>query len=281
MDIPRYWARTCAYVPALDGDGTWRIPRWGWSATSQAEADARAEAARERTEERWRAHRPDFASSQYVEGDYAAQPAREEILHELHGATGDVVALVTRNSYGAQILNTDRLLMIDIDEPQSLFGRLKRLLFRQPNKRDDQMVAAVEDSGPERFRTYRTAAGWRLICVSRAMAGVDEDAVALMRRFPVDPYYLRLCQRQHTFRARLTPKPWRCSCLKPNFRYPYESEETLARSRQWISSYDQAAASFRTARLIGGGEHSVHRDLASLVRLHDELCQVEHELPLA
>lgn len=281
MEVPRYWSRTWASVPALDGGGTWRIPRWGWSATSQAEADARAEAARERTEERWRARRPDFASAQYDPGDYSRLPAREEILRKVHGSTGEVIALVTRNSYGAEILNTDRLLMIDIDEPRSLLRRLKRLLFRQPTRRDDQLVAAVEDSGPERFRTYRTAFGWRLLVVSQPVSGVDEHSLGIMRRFPVDPYYLRLCQRQQTFRARLTPKPWRCGIPRPYLRYPFESDEALARSVAWVVGYEQATRNYRTAQLISGGEHFVHRELAPLVELHDKQCRVGHDLPLA
>lgn len=282
MQIPRYWAREFALVPDLDNEGTtWRIPRWGWSAVSQEEADARAHAARVRTEQRWRSRQPDFTSAQYDPSEYAALPPREQILVEVQDTAGEVIALVTRNAYGAQILNTDRLLMVDIDESQSLWSMFKRKLFGRSANADRRVLDAAAVKGSELYRTYRTAAGWRLLCVSRPMAGVDETSLALLRQFPVDRHYLRLCQRQHTFRARLTPKPWRCGCPKPKLRHPIESDDQELHARDWVATYEQACAGFRTARLLGGGEHPLHPDLAPLVQLHDGLCRIEDDLPLA
>jgi hypothetical protein len=53
---------------------------------------------------------------------FADRPIREEILRELRDPWGASEAIVTRNGYGAEVLNTARLLFADIDDPPRSFG---------------------------------------------------------------------------------------------------------------------------------------------------------------
>ena len=48
---------------------------------------------------------------------YYDRPPREEIVREIAGASGQTDAMLTRNSYSALVLNTPRLMFIDIDIP--------------------------------------------------------------------------------------------------------------------------------------------------------------------
>lgn len=281
MEVPRFWARAWATVPARDGHGTWRLLRWGWSAESQADAQARAEAARERSERLWRQDQPDFISRSYEE--YAARPPREEILEELTDDAGKLMGLVTRNAYGAMILNTDRLLMIDVDGPETppWWQQAWQKLRGRPGRLSERLDQALRENGPERFRVYRTAAGWRLLEVAQPAAGVGPRSLATLQRFPVDPHYLRLCRRQQTFRARLTPKPWRCNSPRPPVGFPRQDGEAVAEFAAWLAHYHQAIAGYRTAELTSGQENPVHADLRLLVELHDRLCGVDRSGPLA
>ena len=62
---------------------------------------------------------------------YPRTPLREEVLHEVRGADGALIGAVTRNRMGVEVLNTDVLLVADVDLPP------QRKLFRtvQPDPR--------------------------------------------------------------------------------------------------------------------------------------------------
>jgi hypothetical protein len=62
------------------------------------------------------------------------------------------------------------------------------------------------------FRIYRTAKGLRYIRTDR-----ESDprwCWQIGKPLMADPRYLNLCSFQETFRARLTPKPWRVGLLR-------------------------------------------------------------------
>lgn len=108
MIIPEYWAEGRVQERRKGRQIT--IRRFGWSDTSQAEAqtnaDARAEEALQRmlSGERLARREPKIPYNG-AEG----VPIREEILSR-HGET-----IITRNSYGARCLNTPTTLFADID----------------------------------------------------------------------------------------------------------------------------------------------------------------------
>ena len=123
MFIPRYWSEA-SHAERFPNRRQATLRRFGWSSTSQADADAHA---RRRVEEAvavLRAGGPD-ALDDVVRRERAVAyngadglPIREEIVEEFEGA--DVV--ITRNGYGALCLNSTRALFVDVDELPSRIG---------------------------------------------------------------------------------------------------------------------------------------------------------------
>ncbi|HLS65323.1 MAG TPA: hypothetical protein VK060_18235, partial [Ruania sp.] len=111
--IPQHWTTAEEDVQTPDGRRL-ALRVWGWSARSMAEA---ADVARDRAAElvqRLREGGPLRRDSYYPR-----LPLREEVLSEVRDGEGTLVAAVTRNRYGAQVLNTDRLLIADVDSPDA------------------------------------------------------------------------------------------------------------------------------------------------------------------
>src|SRR5262245_40425429 len=104
MNFPQFWAR------GESGE----VFCWRWSSKSLAEAQALANQAAEQLAERFKhGDRPP-----HHHGYYPNRPFREQILQEVRNLSGEVVAIVTRNSYGCQVLNTARVMFIDVDLPE-------------------------------------------------------------------------------------------------------------------------------------------------------------------
>lgn len=111
MIVPQYWAEA-RHRERIGGKQT-TIRRFGWSDDSPEAAQSHAE---ERLREALEQHRAGTLRSRrdakvaYNGAD--GLPIREEILAR-HGDT-----IITRNSYGAQCLNTPNVLFLDIDYPE-------------------------------------------------------------------------------------------------------------------------------------------------------------------
>jgi hypothetical protein len=96
-----------------------------------------------------------------------------------------------------------------------------------------------------------------------------------------DPLYKRLCRVQECFRARLTPKFWRCGAPRPPSRFPWTSAAEESAMRAWEAEYHDCSQSYAVCELIDAiGNDRVHREAAAIVRLHDEMTCSEG-LPLA
>ncbi len=123
MFIPRYWSEASHREP-LAGRKRVTVRRFGWSSTSQEEADVHARRRVEVAVAALREGGPDalaaFTRRERVVAYAGADglPIREEILAE-HPAL-DVV--VTRNAYGAACLNTTRAMFVDVDRQESKEG---------------------------------------------------------------------------------------------------------------------------------------------------------------
>jgi hypothetical protein len=217
------------------------------------------------------------------------------IVQELQGADGETTAFISRNAYGALVLNARDLMFIDIDFPlkePAAIGLLKRLFGQAP------AVPGIEEAALDRVRSwcdanvdvavriYRTAAGLRVLIVDRPMAAGGDDARRILDELGSDPLYRRMCDVQECFRARLTPKPWRmnevASLGPPPARFPFDEPATEELYRDWQMKYDDVAPRFATCRLIethGTSESPPY--LAALVKLHDAMTGVERPLPLA
>lgn len=108
MIIPYYWAEARLQRKSPGKQVT--VRRWGWSDTSQEEAQAHAEQRAREALERVLSGEPlrrREARESY--GTEDGLPIREEVVAR-HGEN-----VVTRNSYGSLCLNTPRVLFADVD----------------------------------------------------------------------------------------------------------------------------------------------------------------------
>jgi len=115
MNFPRHWSF------AKSGRGQ----AWGWSDVSLAAAQAAARERAAKVDALLRgSSRPDRAAEYYP-----GQPMREPVLRELAGPDGGLAAVVTRNTYGADILNAADALFVDVDLPEPAQPGLLARLF--------------------------------------------------------------------------------------------------------------------------------------------------------
>jgi hypothetical protein len=132
------------------------------------------------------------------------------------------------------------------------------------------------------MRIYRTAAGLRCLITSHVFDPAAPETIALLAEAGSDPLYVRLCQAQSCFRARLTPKPWRCHMPQPPTRYPWATEDQETLFRQWQSRYEKSSASYGVCRLLTQiGPTEVRPDVRTILTLHDQFSCVDPARPLA
>jgi hypothetical protein len=118
MIVPQFWAEARRHQPREKGKQQITVRRFGWSETSQAEAEHMA------------AQRAEESFKRIVSGEKLPRrepkigyngaqgvPIREEILSRHRDA------VITRNAYGAHCLNTPDVLFADIDFSQTVGGR--------------------------------------------------------------------------------------------------------------------------------------------------------------
>lgn len=280
MKVPRYWSRASGAVDDAGG-GKLALSAWGWSETNQAEADARATERFQNVVARVR------EGSDLQRGyAYGSQPVREEIIQEITDGQGGVSALVTRNRYGSLVLNTEQALFLDVDLPKPSFvDRLRSLFGGGRNAGEaavlDRLRRALQAVVGASFRIYRTAAGFRALATDPVFQAGSMEAEKLMAAAGTDKAFVHLCRIQKTFRARLTPKPWRCGQARPPGRFPREDNQ----SRQfadWLTAYDRACETVATCRFVEEvGRRHVHAEIAGMLRIHDEATKAHASLPLA
>lgn len=288
MKIPRYWSRATA---AADDRVGRRISISCWRSSDVGQDDAHQSA--------WQAAQQ--ALSRVLRGErldryaYGRLPLREEVLEEVVDAHGAPSLALTRNRYGVIILNTLRVAFLDLDFPDvPLEGRLTRLfaaLFgRSARTREAEQEAAIwqrveafvarnPDHG---FRVYRTRAGVRAIATHDLLDPASPGAQQMFHDLGADPLYVRLCRTQESFRARLTPKPWRCGCPLNPPTWPRESAQQQTRFERWVARYDRARSKYATCRLLGTlGTPRIRPEIDQIIQVHDRMTRCDEPLPLA
>jgi hypothetical protein len=131
------------------------------------------------------------------------------------------------------------------------------------------------------FRIYRTAAGFRLLATDLLLDPASAQAQELLAAFSADPFFVKLCKLQGSFRARLTPKPWRCGCALPPGSFPREPSSQIAFAK-WLQKYEAAIRSRATCELIETqGPARTLAEASEIVSEHDRTCRVGEAAPLA
>lgn len=273
MYFPKYWAKASSGCFSC----------WRWSDASQTDAATKASSALEDIRRRFTSG--ELRHEQY---DYHDRPVREALINRI---SGKCEAAITRNRYGSLILNTENLPIIDIDEPQPAEGALQKLsrLFTGKSGAlnrsatiEDKLKALVDKHSGWGFRLYATKAGFRALCTHTPLAIDTAETFEMFTELGADPLYVKLCKRHNTFRARLTPKPWRCGCTRPPVSWPFQSEAESESFARWERSYANASEMFATCRFLGSfGSSWIHRELQPLIEYHDQLSRSDSSLPLA
>ena len=278
MNFPKFWAR------GQNGD----FICWRWSSTTFEEAQALANEAARLLAERFRAgQRPSKKG-----GYYPDRPFREQVLREMKSAAGDIAAVVTRNSYGCLVLNTSQVMFVDIDLPEPKVSRgFFSSLFGKPDltpPRDVQgdVIRNVENwsqAHPEwGWRVYRTRAGLRLMATHGLVDANSPLAIEVFGTFGADPLYQKLCQSQKCYRARLTPKPWRCGVNRKPDRWPWLEPKAEKRFQNWETEYNARSSSWSTCELVRQiGNREVHSEIAPILSYHDTTTRIGTGLQLA
>jgi hypothetical protein len=314
MNIPRFWASAEATADTTAGSAT-PLKCYGWSHDDISEAKARAAQALARLLERVRQGAP--FPGKYV---YADRPIREEILEEMHDSGGQLQGLITRNAYGAAVLNTSGLMFVDIDdeEPddktkalQAAGGVIDRVLgwFTRkapaapapPAYRPKPISISISEHGHEHdfgvpepvaafarvnpdwsLRCYRTFAGWRLLVTHQIFDPVSDHVREALSALKSDRKYIELTRVQQCFRARLTPKPWRCDIPLPIRVFPREGTALQDGHARWLNEYERVCARFATCRYVTTlGSSDACPAAETAVLWHDRVTKANEALPLA
>jgi hypothetical protein len=274
MRFPKFWA--------LGRAGAFHS--WRWSDTSVEEAYQLATAAAARMAASFAQEGRPLASY-----DYGERPLREPVLEELRNEAGELSAVITRNSYGCQVMNAARAMFVDVDlpeKPASAGGLLRALFGARPVEPAQAAIEKAENwarlqSSSWNWRIYRTPAGLRLLASHALFDPADPVCQSAFDAVGADPLYRKLCHDQQCFRARLTPKPWRCEMDNPPSRWPFEGRSAEVAFANWESAYLTASRNKASCKLISEGNGRIHEELRPLVRLHDEMTRAKSSLPLA
>jgi hypothetical protein len=317
MIIPQFWAEAKEQV-ITDGRPL-MLRRFGWSDVSMAEANDHAKFRLAEAITAWKSGDRSLSrrERQLAYGGDLGLPIREEVLER--GEYG----VITRNVYGARCLNTPNVMIVDIDYREksiigcllsaaSLFALIVTLgrqeyyyaaiafgvfvvvlgltmLFQryQSHSIVSQAIQRVRREVRKRdgwcVRVYDTPAGLRLIGVHDLFEPKSSLVKEFLEAVRSDPSYVKLCQKQNCFRARVSAKPWRCDIQGkiPPGVWPVP-EERLELRKAWVQKYELQCQSFAACRFKESlGSAAMHPIAAHFVQWHDRLCSANSNLPLA
>ena len=286
MQLFRYWSPARGEASNREGR-TFALLRWGGSDANPADAVAVAQRLVQETADRIARSDGDPDAYPYGQG---GQPLREEVLQRQDDDQGRPLLALTRNRYGAIVLNSACAMFVDVDDPPAAAGG-GGLLGRMFGKRPPAAPAA-EPPGLAAarawtqahpvwgWRAYRTKAGLRLLAVHDVFDPTDPATDAVMQALGADPLYRRLCRDQACFRARLTPKPWRIDLHEQPPAFPYGDQ--AARQERWARTYQEKRKGYATCRFVGAfGSDQVHPAVAPVIALHDQIADAHRDAPLA
>ncbi|MGL6074035.1 MAG: hypothetical protein ACRC8S_07730 [Fimbriiglobus sp.] len=160
-----------------------------------------------------------------------------------------------------------------------------RIAPRSSDRQLRRIVNALKQNPGWRARVYRTPAGHRILLLHRTFTSDDKEFEDFCDLVRADRTYLRMCQRQQCFRARVSPKPWRMGFqtrLRPRGSvWPVKPGYEEFR-REWVAEYSKLAEGYASCRFLEEVGDGPTDPVAREIQIwHDELCQAERGLPLA
>jgi len=278
MKFAKYWKSVTIPVnkPFFNRD---KVDVWGASNDSSDQALANAEDRAAKFKK--------LVDSEFTKKDeyeYWNGFIREEIIDEIKSDDGRDLAVLTRNSYGATVLNSESILFGDMDLPVTSF--LNRILEKFGKTKKDKTfllnkIEAYQKKNPNiSIKVYETYAGLRFVVTNKTYNPMDAAVESLFSDLHVDPLYKRLCKQQTCFRARLTPKPWRLNLERPASRFPRGSGKMQNDFEDWLKKYQLSSANKSVVNTLASfGTSAMHPDVEKVLRVHDSYaCGIYTEL---
>lgn len=180
-------------------------------------------------------------------GDYTT--ASEPIIKEFDNG------VITLNAYSAFILNAKNMMIVDVDtSTDELINVMSPVITDNRNLALGVLDAFVKENPTMGFRVYDTACGLRYICTTHTFEPSSKESDMAMKSLLCDPRYAALCRKQGTYRARLTPKPWRVYGLD----VPDKLDDV-----EWHEEY-RVCQYVKTV-----GNNYIHTDFKDLIAEHD------------
>lgn len=211
---------------------------------------------------------------QQKEDDYVVE-IREEIFEEI-----DKKNIITRNRYGALVLNCEELIFIDVDQAKKSFFDMFNIFKSKDEKQQmlEQIISMAKKWSGLNFRIYETKNGFRIIVANTLLKVSDEKVKKLFEDFNCDKLYSSLCFRQECYRARITPKPKYIKQRQKRFFFPITSQEEKEKQEQWLEKYNEKSKKFSTCHLIK--EIGPRVKLNPIIEIHDRYTRTRERLPL-
>lgn len=203
---------------------------------------------------------------------------KEELIQEI-----DTRNIITRNYYGALILNSEKIMMMDIDHCPKTFWEL--FGFKAKKTPKERIIERLEKllAGSYKhlsMRVYETPKGIRCIVNNREFNADSQETEKILRDFHNDWLYVILCKKQNCFRARLTPKPYRCKVPKLKSRFPRSKPEDIAEYERWKTVYEEKIPKYSSCRFI----KQINEDngqFKEIIKIHDQISGALEKKPLA
>ena len=278
MYFPKYWSKG-------SDKGT---TCWGWSDHSTDEAKQRATEAARKLSTRLAQNKSTTVRAHSY--DYADRPLKEPVLEELSDLNGKGAALISRNSEGCFVLNTAQIMFLDIDSNPSVgkgiasfFTKVFGGKVKEPHQEALEKIHAWSSKNPRwGLRIYGTAGGLRILVTHDFFDPAQVGSMKVFDELEVDPLYRKLCITQKSFRARLSPKPYRCSYYRCPVRWPWSSPEEQQEFKSWEIEYAESCESVATCMFLSKlGSQQIPPEIERIIQVHDQKTKAMTKQPLA
>ena len=258
MIINRFWKRL--QENAHIARKNFQIIAWGGSLISPQHAEIKAHEKLKQISEKL-ADSPENWDYGYFHRDI-----REPIIKEHLNDDDKQEWVITRNRYGALILNCPQAMFVDIDFVPS------GCLFFGGKKKTDLIedIKDVLDNIRLKASIYETAGGYRLLILNRLFDPDSSESQNILEYFKSDNLYAQLCHAQQCYRARLSPKPYRINVDTPEISVLNINDST---TQNWVSHYEDQSQNFAVCRKIEDyGRGDIHEKIKPIQKIHDDYC---------